>query len=90
MVEVLGLDTASTAGVMNLRTKDLCADGAFFVADTRLPEGTRGKFLLVMPIQNMKILTGKNVHISVQGQVVRSTPNGFAVRFEPDYLIESR
>ena len=89
MVEVLGLDAASATGVMNLRTKDVCAGGAFFAADTRLPEGARVKILMVMPIQKLKKWTEKNVHIRVQGQVVRSTPNGFAIQFEPDYRIES-
>jgi hypothetical protein len=87
-VEIFGPDGDTATGALDVCTKDVCAGGAFFQADCPLPEGAPVKVVLRMPLQNLKKLTGKTAHIRVSGQVVRSSPDGFAVRFEPEYIIE--
>ena len=88
-VEIIPENDETDVQILNLFTKDICAGGAFFKAECQLPEGTKVNIDLVMPLENLKELTGKHAYIEVSGFVVRNGRDGFAIRFEPDYRIKS-
>ena len=88
-VEIIPEDEEAEVQILNIFTKDICAGGAFFRAECQLPEGTKVNIDLVMPLENLKELTGKHAYIEVSGYVVRNGDEGFAIRFEPDYRIKS-
>ncbi len=74
---------------INLLTKNVCAGGAYFYTDHPLPENTLVKIDLVLSIERLKKIKGKQAQIKVKGQVIRSEPNGMAICFDPEYSIKS-
>lgn len=75
--------------VINLKTHDVCAGGAFFQTEDPLPEGTVIQLGLIIPIEKLKKITGKQAYFEVGGKVVRTETGGMAIFFEPDYRIQS-
>jgi len=75
--------------VMNLLTTNICSGGAFFHTDRPLPEGTSVKIDLVLAIDELKKLDGKQAFIKVKGEVVRADSDGMAICFGSDYSIKS-
>ena len=73
----------------NLLTRDISSGGAFLHTDAPLPEGTPIKMDLILPIDKLKELTGKQAFIKVKGIVIRSESSGMAICFEPTYKIKS-
>ncbi|MEW6265597.1 MAG: PilZ domain-containing protein [Thermodesulfobacteriota bacterium] len=82
-------DESGSRGEMNLLTSDICAGGAYFHTDCPLPEGTPVKVELILAIDKLKKLKGRQAHVLVEGRVVRTGPQGMAVCFEPNYKINS-
>jgi hypothetical protein len=73
--------------LLNLPTTNVCSDGAYFHTRSPLPEGTRVKIDLVLPLERLKGLKGdrKRASIKVTGTVVRSESEGMAICFDEDY-----
>ena len=75
--------------VLELMTEDVCAGGAFFHTEAPLPIGTEVKVDIVLPLDKLRQLRGKNALIKVTGAVIRVTKDGMAVCFEPNFEISS-
>lgn len=74
--------------ILNLPTTNICAGGAFFHTAEALPEGTKVKIDLVLPLDRLKELISHNrISVKVNGTVVRSGSAGMAISFEEDYQI---
>jgi hypothetical protein len=71
-----------------LNTKDVSAGGAYFRTKKALPEGTRVRVDIILPLDRLRRLkdTCKGL-IKVTGTVLRSEPTGMAVCFDEGYLI---
>ncbi len=85
-IEIRKRSTKETE-IMNLFTGNVCAGGAFFHTDKPLPVGTQVKIDLILPLEKLKKIKGKNACIKVDGKVLRSDENGMAVRFNKRYKI---
>jgi hypothetical protein len=72
----------------DLSTSNICAGGAFFRTSDPLPQGTKVKMNLVLPLDRIRELVGHDrVNVKVEGTVLRSGPSGMAVAFNQDYQI---
>lgn len=87
-----GLSKKKTSETLDLMTSDLCSGGAFFHTDQSLPEGTKVKIDLVLPLGGLKKLISAydHAHIKVTGTVIRRESHGMAVCFNKDYSIRPR
>jgi hypothetical protein len=87
-----GLGKGRDKDIIDLVTNDICSGGAFFHTDQSLPEGTKVKVELVLPLGRLKKLAAEydQAHIRVTGTVVRMDGRGMAVCFNRDYLIKPR
>ena len=85
-----GLKTDDAPEPLDLVTSDICAGGAFFQTGNSLPEGTKVKIDLVLPLGRLRRLIREydQAHIRVTGTVVRREPEGMAVSFNRDYSIQ--
>jgi len=86
--------TASRRGkeVFDLQTANVSAKGALFRTMESLPEGTKFKADIFIPLDEVKDSSdsGNTLIIKVTGQVLRSGPSGMAVCFNDDYRIMTR
>ena len=75
--------------MMNLLTTNICSGGAFFYTNQPLPEGTKVKIDLVLPLDKLKKLKKehKKALIKVTGKVLRTESEGMAICFDKDYRI---
>ncbi len=87
-----GLSRKKDRDILDLMTNDLCSGGAFFHTDQSLPEGTKVKVDLVLPLGGLKKLISEydHAHIKVTGVVIRRESRGMAVCFNKDYSIRPR
>ncbi len=69
-------------------TSDISSGGAFFNTDKPLPVGTELRLDMVLPLDKLKKLKGKQAKIEVSGAVVRITQEGMAISFKKDYQIK--
>jgi hypothetical protein len=78
--------------ILDLITSDICAGGAFFETDHSLPEGTKVRVDLVLPLGGIRRLIAGYDHASIRvtGTVIRTDPGGMAVSFNNDYSIRPR
>ena len=76
---------------LQLETKDISADGAFFVSSKTITEGADIRLEMVLSVERLKDLIGahKNVELKLQGHVIRSDSNGVAVQFDRKYHIRA-
>jgi hypothetical protein len=74
---------------LNLLTSDICSGGAYFHTAEPLPEGTKVKIDLVLPLDKLRALKkeDKKAYIKVTGKVLRSESGGMAIGFDGDYQI---
>jgi hypothetical protein len=71
-----------------LSTSNICAGGAFFRTSDPLPQGTKVKMNLALPLDRIRELVGHDrVNVRVEATVLRSGPSGMAVAFSRDYQI---
>jgi len=68
-------------------TRDISAGGAFFKDVSELDEGMKVKIELVIGNETVKKLTGSISRVKLLGKVVRSSPEGAAVKFNGNYEI---
>lgn len=66
-----------------LKTSNICSKGAFIGADQPYPVGTN----LEMEIFLLSDLPGKDDVIRIRGRVIRTEPEGMAVKFDANYQI---
>lgn len=85
------VDASGHPETLQLQTKDISADGAFFVSPTPISEGAHLKLEMILSVEKLKELIGvhKQVELKLQGQVVRSDSNGIAVVFSRKYQIQA-
>ena len=76
------------AKVLELHTRDISSNGAFFPMEVPLPPGEKVKVTLFLSIsaQEMQLAFG-GAKIATEGQVVRSDPQGMAVMFGRHYTM---
>ena len=84
-------DASGHHETLQLETKDISADGAFFVSPKPISEGAHLKLEMVLSVEKLKDLIGahKQVGLKLQGQVVRSDSYGIAVIFDRKYQIKA-
>jgi hypothetical protein len=68
--------------ILELYTRDVSSDGAFFYTNDPLPVDTDLSMTLFLPAGPTP--KGK---ISVDGKVIRTEQDGMAVRFNPNYTL---
>lgn len=75
--------------MLNLLTCNVCSGGAYFSTSQLLPEGTRVKIDLVLPLDKLTRLKDefRHAYIKVTGRVLRSESGGMAICFDEDYEI---
>ena len=71
-IEIVSETEEHDQEVFNLLTTNICSGGAFFHTDRPLPEGTPVKIDLVLAIDELKKLDGKQAFIKVKGEVIRA------------------
>ena len=75
--------------ILNLLTSNICAGGAYFYTEQPLIVGTEVKLDLILTIEELKKLKGKQAYIKVSGKVIRAESNGMAICFNDDYSLRS-
>ena len=73
--------------VMNLTTRDISAQGAFFPSERPLEEGTRVRVDLILTPEKLRPSRAKPSLIKVVGTVLRRGAEGMAVAFEKNYQL---
>ncbi len=73
---------------IKLNTSDISSGGAFFNTEKPLPVGTEIKIDMVLPLDKLKKIKGKQAKIEVSGAVVRIDQEGMAISFKKDYQIK--
>jgi hypothetical protein len=76
----------------DLETYDLSAGGTFIKLEKPLSEGCKVKIDIVLSFEELKTATDPNgsLILSTTGYVVRSGPNGVAIRFNENYEFKTR
>lgn len=75
---------SSRKQVFKFNTRDISSAGAFIDTTEMFSEGTRFKMDFTVPSKKIKELTGALSLIECEGSIVRSTPEGVAIRFNGD------
>jgi hypothetical protein len=88
-IEVVSDDGDHDTKVLNLLTRNACSGGVYFHTDQPLPEGTQVKIDLVLSIDTLKKIEGKQAFIKVNGAVIRTDSTGMAICFDENYSIKS-
>jgi len=75
--------------VLDLETRDISASGTFLPTLTSFPEGTR--FILDFTLPSYSLEEFKDIKSlkGFTGNMVRSTPYGFAIQFDKECQIEN-
>jgi hypothetical protein len=78
---VLISDQKGASKSQSMRTRDISARGVFLLTDTPMPEGTRVKIDMVLPLDELKKIGGKAL-IKTSGKVLRRETGGMAICFD--------
>lgn len=71
-----------------LMTSNICAGGAYFLTDRPMSKGTELKMDLILELDRLHELGGRQSHIHVSGLVIRTDQQqGMAVCFDRKYKI---
>ncbi|SKA71000.1 DNA-binding response regulator, NarL/FixJ family, contains REC and HTH domains [Paucidesulfovibrio gracilis DSM 16080] len=73
--------------LVQLLTRDICSQGAFLNTRAPLPEGTQVNLRLMVPLDHIPELKGRQSQIQASGTVVRSHDNGMAIQFDLGYQL---
>jgi len=73
--------------IFKFKTRDISSAGAFIDTTEKFSEGTRFKMDFTIPSKRIKELTGALSLIECEGNVIRTTNDGIAVRFNTDCQI---
>ena len=76
---------------LQLETKDISADGAFFESSKPIIEGADVRLEMILTVDKLQDLIGvhKKVELKLQGHVIRSDSDGVAVLFNRKYHIRA-
>lgn len=69
------------------QTRDISSGGAFFKTEGILVVGTEVKIDLVLSLEKLRKIQGKQARIKISGKVVRTEEEGVAVCFNENYQI---
>jgi hypothetical protein len=72
---------------LEVKTKDVCANGAFLTTDCRVAVGACVDVCLLLSFEGKSIGSTKRSQVEVKGTVVRWEADGMAVQFEKQYRI---
>jgi hypothetical protein len=86
-VRPVSRDDVDVKEALELVTSDVCCGGAYFQTDSPLSLGTKVTIDLVLPLEKLKTIEGKQTHIRVSGHVIRATEKGMAISFGEDSVI---
>ena len=77
--------------VLELETRDISADGAFFISHEPIAKGARVDLEMVLSMDKLQEVIGKKgkVELKIKGSVVRSDADGIAVSFDKKYYIRA-
>jgi len=81
------IDESGKQRAFEVRTKNICAGGAFLLTDKPLLVGTDIKMDLILPLDNLEKMGGQRSRIDVSGSVIRTESQGMAVCFDKKYNI---
>jgi hypothetical protein len=81
--------TTDRTKVIDLYTRDLSVSGTFITTLTSFPEETRFTLDFTIPTDSIKKLKDVKSLKGYTGSIVRSTPQGIAIRFDRECQIES-
>ena len=84
-IRVISSGEENGSQTYEVMTNDVSAGGAFFETDTHIAEGTQVKVRMVLSIDSIKKMTGKQAVVNVTGHVLRVGHKGIAVCFNPNY-----
>ena len=70
---------------IELNTKNICANGAYFKTSNPLPVGTPVSLSMKLEINSELKPTSNLMSVEVSGKVIRSEKDGMAIRFENSY-----
>ncbi|MEA2083325.1 MAG: PilZ domain-containing protein [Thermodesulfobacteriota bacterium] len=88
-IEVGGSGQGGGKRILNHRTKDICAGGAYVHTAQPLPKGTEVNIDFVINIDKLKKITRNKAHVMVKGRVLRSESEGMAICFFEKYKMTS-
>ena len=89
IIEVVSGNGDHDRKTVNLLTRNACSGGAYFHTDQPLPKGTQVKIDLVLSIDTLKKIKGKQAVIKVNGSVIRTESHGMAICFDEHFSIKS-
>ena len=78
---------ASRLSSIRLRTKNICAGGAFLLTDTPFPIGTKLDIGIRLAFLIGDRAHGRESDVFLTGAVVRTDTAGMAIKFDKKYLI---
>ena len=85
------VEPSGQTGEIRLETRDISADGAFFVTDKPVSEGMALKLAMVISVDKLEQLIGSRnkIELKIEGMVIRSDSNGIAVIFDKKYKMRA-
>lgn len=70
-----------------VKTRDICAGGAYLLTDQPLLVGTDLAMNLILPLSNIPEMENRHSRIDVSGSVIRTESEGMAICFDKRYQI---
>lgn len=89
-MEIPGTVSIKASGAkkkLELVTRDICSEGAYFKTEQAVPIGTEVQIDLVLPLKKFKMLPEhcEKVLVTLSGKVLRIEPGGIGVCFDEAY-----
>jgi len=72
---------------IELMTDNICSGGAYLAMENPLPKGTEVKMGMILNLDRLHELGGRQSHIHVSGSVIRNDQQGMAICFDSKYKI---
>ena len=73
---------------LKLNTVNISSGGAYFITDQKFPEGAPVKLGFVLPVSQLRDLTGAYGLVKITDTVIRSDAEGIAISFKRSYKIK--
>ena len=86
-IETLNSAGADGKGVPHFVTGNICSGGAYFPTTQALAEGDEVGIRILLVIDKLRKLGGRDAVIHVKGKVLRADRAGMAIRFSSGYKI---
>jgi len=87
--KIIPVDFGNKVDKYRFVTTNICAGGAYFQNSRPLPEGAAVEVEVVLPLNKLRILKHptEEIHLKINGKVIRSESDGIAVSFNKGYQI---